>query len=561
MVSSLLIDIGIIILFGAVLALITKLLKQPIVLGYVIAGFLIGPLMFKFIDNGGLIQQLAELGIAFLLFIVGLELDLSKFKQLGWVVGITGFLQVALVTFVASLFASLWLTPIQSLYIGLIVAFSSTMIVIKLIADKGELQTLHGKIVLGILLVQDILVVLALSLLQGFGDPSLSALIPLSKGLGLILISYLIGKYIFNYLLKLSASIPELLFVVSLAIAFLYSALAYYLGFSIAIGAFIAGVALASSPYSIEIVGRVMSLKDFFLVIFFVSLGMQITNINLGNSLGFLVIMLLLVILIKPLIVFALLKIFRQSNRTSFSSAISLAQISEFSLVLAASGVALGHLDNEIFSLVVIIGAVTITLTSYLVKYDRQIYSLFYPLLVKIETTNNSSSLEKISSEISNHIIVIGAHRMASRIIDVLKQKKENFVVLDFNPDRVRFLLDHKINCVYGDYGNVHVLKSLNIEKAKAVISTVPNLNDNLRLIKMIKEHNKKTMIMITSNKAMDSLLLYREGGDFVVFPEYLAGQKVADYLVHLDPKGIKKWGKHYRLKLVEELRNNGLFM
>src|SRR3989344_8168429 len=256
MISSLLVDIGIIILFAAFLALVTKLLKQPIILGYVVAGILIGPLVFGFITNADLITQIAELGIAFLLFIVGLELDLNKFKQLGWVIAVVGVLQVALVALVGTLFASLWLNPTESLYLGLIVAFSSTMIVVKLLDDKMELQTLHGKIVLGILLVQDILVVLALSLLQGIGNSSFFALISLVKGLGLILVSYLIGKYIFSYLLRLSASLPELLFIISLAIAFIYTALAYYLGFSIVIGAFIAGVALASSPYSTEVVGR-----------------------------------------------------------------------------------------------------------------------------------------------------------------------------------------------------------------------------------------------------------------------------------------------------------------
>ena len=148
MINSLLIDIGIIILFAALLALVTKFLKQPLVLGYVLAGVLIGPLVFGLITNSDLINQLAELGVAFLLFIVGLELDLNKFKQLGWVIGIVGFLQVALVSLVSTLFASLWLNITESIYLGLIVAFSSTMLVVKLVEDKGELHTLHGKILL-----------------------------------------------------------------------------------------------------------------------------------------------------------------------------------------------------------------------------------------------------------------------------------------------------------------------------------------------------------------------------------------------------------------------------
>lgn len=561
MVSSLLIDIGAIILFAAFLALVTKFLRQPLVLGYLIAGILIGPLVFGLITNTDLIRQLAELGIAFLLFVVGLELDLKKFKQLGTVVVVAGILQVILVTIISAYVAGLWLNSVEALYIGLIIAFSSTMIVIKLISDKAELQTLHGKIILGILLVQDVLVVLVLSMLNGLGNTSLLAFISLFKGLALILIFYFVGRYVLNYVLRASASSPELLFVVSIAIAFIYSALAYLLGFSIVIGAFIAGVALASSPYSIEIVGRVMSLKDFFLVIFFVSLGMQITSVSF-DGLGYLLLSaLFLVVIVKPLIIFALLKLFKQSNRTSFSSAISLAQISEFSLVLAGAGVALGHLNNGLFSLVVILGAITITLTSYLIKYDRNMYGFLHPLMIGIETNPRHFITGKLEKPMKDHIIIIGAHRMASRIIETLKSKRKNFVVLDFNPDRVQALNKMGIKCIYGDYGNLHVLESLDVKDASVVISTVPNTYENINLIKMVKKSNKDVTTIVKTHSAFDALMLYREGADFVIFPEYLSGQKVADYLAHLSKKNIRKWGKYYRLQLVDEIRNNRLFM
>ncbi len=182
-------------------------------------------------------------------------------------------------------------------------------------------------------------------------------------------------------------------------------------------------------------------------------------------------------------------------------------------------------------------------------------------MLKKIETNPKFFNIEKLDREMSNHIIIIGAHRMASRIIEVLKEKKKDFVVLDFNPERVKQLMKEGVNCIYGDYGNIHVLESLNIRKAKMLISTVPNIQDNIRLIKIARLVNKNLMTIIDTHSAMDALSLYREGVDFVIFPEYLAGQKVADYLTHLDSKGIKKWGKHYREKLIEEIRNNRLFM
>ena len=559
MVNSLILDIGIIVIFAAILALISKFLKQPLVLAYVLAGFLLGPFAFNFIHETSTINELAELGVAFLLFIVGLEFDINKFKQLGWVITITGVLQVLLVAAVTFLFVKTWLNSTEALYIALIIAFSSTMVVVKLLADKSELQTLHGRIILGILLVQDVLAVLAIPLLQSLGNNYLTISISIAKSIALIVVSYFIGKYLFSYILRLSASMPELLFVVALAIGFIYTALASYLGISIIIGAFIAGVALASSPYSTEIIGRVLSLKDFFIIIFFASLGMQITQLN--TNINFLLILLVLAIIIKPLILFIILKLFKQSNRTSFSTSFSLGQISEFSLVIAGTGVALGHIASGTFALVIILGTITITLTSYVIKYDRHIYSFIHPILNKIETNHKNFNIEKIEIGLKNHIVLIGAHRMASRIIQTLKEKKEKFIVLDFNPEKVKLLIKKGINCVYGDYGNLYVLENLNIAHAKTIVSTVPSLQDNIRLIKLIREKNKHAIIFIAAHKAMDALLLYKEGADLVIFPEYLSGQKVADYMTHLNIKNVRKWGKYYREQLIDEIRNNNLFI
>lgn len=558
--TALLFDIGIILVFAALFALVTRFFRQPLVLGYVIAGFLIGPIIWGLVTNMSLIQQLAELGIAFLLFMVGLEIDLNKFKKLGVIVAVTAVLEVLLVAGIAAYVASFWLELIPSIYIGLIVAFSSTMIVIKLLSDKKELQTLHGKMVLGILLVQDILVVLALSLLHSLGGTSIFAVVGIVKNLGIILISYFVGRYMFGYILRASASSPELLFVVAIAIGILYAGLAHLLGFSIIIGMFTAGVALASSPYSTEIVGRIMSLKDFFLVLFFVSLGMQIASPSY-SMINLLLVTLALAIFLKPLVIFVLLKLFKHSNKTAFTTGLSLAQISEFSLVLAGLGFTLGHLGQETFSLIIILGAITITLTSYFIKYSREIYEFFHPLLERIETTPKEYNIEKLHKRLKNHIVVIGAHRMASRIIQRLVEKRKRFVVLDYDPDRVKELKKAGIDCVYGDYGNLYVLENLHIKDAKVIISTVPDLEDNLRLIDMVKQSNKKIITIMNTHSTMDALLLYREGADFVVFPEYMSGQKIADYLAHLNPKGIKKWGKHYRNMLVDEIRNNNLFM
>ena len=264
MVYSVLIEVGIIILFAALFANISKFLKQPLILGYVIAGVLVGPAVFGLVKNMELITGLSELGIALLLFIVGLELNIKKLKDVGFAGSITGVLQVIITAGIGAAIAYIFLPTTEALYVGFIIAFSSTMIVVKLLSDKGEIDTLHGKLMLAILIIQDVLVVMLIHILNGISNFSwIIILEELGKGAGILGIGYLTSRFLISGILKHSAKSLELLFITSVSICFLFAALAYYLGFSIAIGAFIAGVCIASLPYSFEIVSRVKSLKDF----------------------------------------------------------------------------------------------------------------------------------------------------------------------------------------------------------------------------------------------------------------------------------------------------------
>ncbi|MBU4407003.1 MAG: cation:proton antiporter, partial [Candidatus Altiarchaeota archaeon] len=271
-------DLGIIVLTATLLGLIARVLKQPLILAYVVAGVLIGPAAFRLITSGHMISTFAEMGIAFLLFMVGLELDLSRLKQVGRVSVLCGLGQIA-ITFVFGFLLStlLGFQQLESFYIAFILTISSTMVVIKLLSDKNELDTLHGKIALGILLVQDIVTILVLALLTNIGSLSLSTVAdPLLKGLGLVSIAIVAGVYVTPFLLRYIARSIELLFLFALSWCFVFAASSFVLGLSIGVGAFLAGLSLAAFPYNIEIIGRIKSLRDFFATIFFVSLGMQI---------------------------------------------------------------------------------------------------------------------------------------------------------------------------------------------------------------------------------------------------------------------------------------------
>ncbi len=558
MTTSLLLDLGLIVLFAAICANIVRLFRQPLILGYVLSGILLGPLALKLVTKPDFISNLAELGIAFLLFIVGMELDLKKIKEVGSTVIIVSILQVILTTFVGALVAYKFVGLVEAIYLGLVVAFSSTIIVVKLLYDKHHLETIHGRIVLGILLAQDIIAMILMPFLINIQVATISlAGILFLKAIGLLVLGLILGKLI-QPIIKSAANHPELLFITALANCFIFIGLAYFAGFSIAIGAFIGGIALASSSYTVEIVGRISSLRDFFVVIFFAVLGLQLTSFNMGNLMYLLLALVIVVILLKPLILFFLLKLLKHSNRVSFISSLSLSQISEFSLIIAAQGLVLNHIQQSTYNLIILIAIITITLTSYIIKFDRNLFSTFGFVFKNLEK-NGHKDLEYTPKKLQDHIILVGGHRMGGNIIQTLLEKRKNFVVVDYNPDVIRKLIRQNIPCIYGDYSNMHLLEHLNLDKAKVVISTVPDLTDNKLLIKKVREVNKKAIIFISSHSVNDALILYKEGADFVIQPEVLAGQKLASYLNHLSEKGIRKWGKFYYDSMLDNVRKGGL--
>lgn len=555
--ATILFDIGLIILFAALLANLTRIAKQPLILGYVLAGVLIGPHALAIIKNLELIKILSELGIAFLLFIVGLELDLKKLKEVGKFSITTGIIQVLITTTITYFIAHYWLDPLQALYVGLAVAFSSTMVVIKLLSDHGQLDTLHGRIIIGILIIEDILAIIALPLLSGSGNFTTTFLFTaLGKAALLLGLAYLFAKTVLKYLIGLSAKNQELLFVTALSVCFLFATLGAYFGFSIAIGAFLAGLLLANTDYGYEIIGRAKPLRDFFAVIFFVTLGSQMEFSAISGQLNLLFILFALVFFLKPLIFFIVLKLFKCTNRTSFLTSLSLMQISEFSLVLALQGFLLGVLSQETFDLIIILAIVTITLTSYLIKYHRQIYTAVENLLEPLERFSKVKDLSYIPERFENHFVIFGVHRMGSKIVHTLKEQKKKLIAVDFNPDTIKALIKEGIPSLYGDYGNLEVLHAARIGKAKMIISTIPNLQENVLLLKIVKGVNKNIIVFVTAKTANDALELYKNQADFVALPELLAGKEIAD-LTSLKTLEIRKQGKKYYKDLLHTSEHN----
>ncbi|HLC55813.1 MAG TPA: cation:proton antiporter [Candidatus Nanoarchaeia archaeon] len=556
--SSLLLDISLMIIVATIIAYLFRLIKQPTIPAYILTGILLGPSILNLIKDSADIAALSEIGIALLLFVVGLELDIRKFKQFGKISIFSGLSQVLFTGFVGFLISlGLGFTRIESLYLGLGLAFSSTVIVIKLLSDKDQIDTLHGRIAIGILIIQDIIAILFLLFLSTLNNQSsLGYLYSLIKGLILIFIFYLFTRFIFPIMFRRFAKSQEILFLASISACLFFAILAFGLGFSIAIGAFLAGIALASTTYDVEIISKMKPLRDFFSTIFFVSLGMQITFSTVSNMLPQLIILSLFVLIGNPLLALIIMRTTNFKKRTSFFIGMLLAQVSEFALILSGLGLSSGHLSKETSSLIVIITVLTMVISTYLISNMERLYKKFGKYLTIFEK-KNALTTSIISKNVRYDIIVLGGNRTGAYIIKYLKNTKKKFLVIDYNPDVIQRLENENVDCIYGDASDEEIIKRINKIRPSMLISTMPSIDNNLILLEKIKRKNKSMTIFLTAKTVPDVIELYKKGADFVILPEILAGQKIADYLMHLKKPQIKKWGKHYYKKLLEDRKKN----
>ncbi|NOR85920.1 hypothetical protein GQ473_07450 [archaeon] len=531
----LLYDIGLIVFFATVLALLAKLLKQPVIPAYIISGFFLGPHGFALITNEALITSLSEIGIALLLFTVGMEMDITKLKNVGKIASMGSIIQILFIAGGGFILATyLGFSQIESIYVALVVSFSSTMIVIKLLSDKEQLDTLSGRISVGILLAQDVLVVLAMSFMQNMTNISMSILVlVMFKAIGLFAIALVANKFVFPKFLKCIVKDKELVFLVTLSVCFMFSAIAYLLGFSIAVGGFLAGISLAVFPYNLDISSRVKSLRDFFTILFFGSMGLAVSFSNISTILVPIIALCLFVIFGKFLIISLVSSIFGYKKRVSIFTGLYLSNVSEFSLILVGIGYTLGHVSLDLVSIATILALISITITSYTIKYDEKIQKRirpFFSFVNKIRIFKHNYELSNISEstkKLKDHVILIGAHTMGQTIIDKLKSSNITFVVIDYNPEIVKKLINAKQYCVYGDIAHFDVLEDAGIKHARIVISTIPQMEDNAILIERTKLANPQAKTILTSTTIDEALKLYSLGAEFVIIPKLVSAERV----------------------------------
>ncbi|MBN1792085.1 cation:proton antiporter [Candidatus Woesearchaeota archaeon] len=552
-------ELGIIIVMAGVVAYFARLLKQPLIPAYIVAGILLGPL-FSVITDKAIIDSLSEIGITFLLFSAGLELDMKKIKDVGKgaVIGaITHMTILFLIGF--GVFTLLGYGSTVSVYLGLMLIFSSTLVVIKLLSDKKELDTLHGRIIIGILLIQDLVAIVALSILNMSGGSSAFSTLALlfAEGLAVLLIGFLVAKVTFQNVFKFAAKNDQLLFVLTISILFAFSLIYAKIGFSVAIGAFVAGLLMAQLPYKYEMISQVKGLKEFFAVIFFVSIGLALEPVPFESIRLPLGILLFLILAGIPLVIMTALGLAGYRKRTAFFTGITLAQVSEFSLIMMKTGLSQGHIPQEIFSLAILLSLITLTITAYFVKYDEKIYALLGRRLDYIDSLSAGNKNDDYSYSPEEHkpkVILVGYDRTGYGILQRLKKLGKKVLVVDINPDIIKKLVEQKVPCLYGDIGDVEIIERLGFEDVDVVISTIPNFPETMLLIDEVRKKNPGANVIVTAYDGDDALKLYEAGADYVIVPHFLGGEHLGVILKELTGSVTKMLRiKVAHLKALEE--------
>ncbi|NQV91423.1 cation:proton antiporter [Candidatus Woesearchaeota archaeon] len=552
--GGLFLELGLIVIVAALAAFILRLLKQPQLLAYVLVGVFITPI-FGIIVDTTLIESMSLVGIAFLLFIVGLEMDLKSLKSVLLVSTLGSVIQTAIL-FVTGYLVALLLgfLSMEATYIGLMLVFSSTMVVMKLLSDRKELATLHGRIAIGTLLTQDIIAIFALSIMTSINGVNTALLgIAFIKFLILFGIAYLASRFLFPEMFKFAAKNQELLLILSLAVCFTFSLSFSYIGFPVAIGAFLAGISLGNLEYHVEIIAKAKSLKDFFALLFFVSLGMGL-SVGVIQKMWFpLIIILILIMFVKPLVIMTVISLFKYTKKPSFLTANSLAQVGEFSLILAAQGLLLKHITQDLFSLIVITVLFTITTTSYYVEYNQFFFKLLQkPLSIFDRFT--TQGLEYLPSEIKPKIVLCGHDRVGYSILQSLHKKKDKVLVIDYNPEVINEVVTQGYHSIYGDVTDDEILDKMNLKELSMFISTIPHVKDNLHLLRKLREVNKHAKVIMTANDIDESFKLYDSGADYVVLPHFLGGEHVSNLIDRIHKKTVDL--KEHREKHIRHLHH-----
>jgi Kef-type K+ transport system membrane component KefB len=550
---DLLSSIGICVGAAALLALVSWRLRQPLILAYLVTGVLIGPAKYvglNLVHDQASIATVAEIGLILLLFIIGLEIDLKKLASAGPAVLLTGALQVPICIALGFGFFYLLGERVMSgdyalIYLAACMSLSSTLVVVKLLYDKFELDTLPGRITLGVLVIQDLWAVAMIAVQPNIENPDLLKLaFSLWKGALLVVGSLALSKYVLPRLFRAVAKVPELVLVSALAWCFFLAGVASFIGLSREMGALIAGISLSTFPYNLDVMAKAVSIRDFFVTLFFVALGMQITVPSL-HVVGIALAASAFVI-VSRLCVVPILYALRLGHRTSLLPAINLAQVSEFSIVIASLGLARGQIKGDVLTIVIITFALTSVVSTYMINSSHRVQRVLSGLLrvMRIRDLDSAETEQERSEARHETVVFLGFFRDASSILHEFEhdgeplQVKEflsKVLVVDFNPTVMRELRQRGISSIYGDVAHADTLRHVGIQDAELVISSITDDilrgTSNLRLLRNIRATCPNAKVMLTTEHIPQALHLYEAGADFVYIPRLHSAPEIARIL------------------------------
>ena len=532
MIQDAFIELGIVLLIALIVTGIMRALKQPLIIGYILTGIIISPPLLNIVKMADQVATFAQVGVALLLFLVGLNLNPKIVKEVGKVSLLTGLGQVIFTASIGFFLARFFgFSTIVSLYIAAALSFSSTIIIMKLLSDKGDIESLYGRIAVGFLIVQDLIAVIVLMFISstsnGANFTSLAGELIL-KGIGLMVVLYFLGVHIMPRLIKSIAQSQEFLLLFSIGWCMVMATFFYLMNFSMEIGALLGGFLLSFSPYRYEISSKLRPLRDFFLVLFFILLGSDLLFMSMTSYIIPIIVFSTLVLIGNPLIVMSIMGMMGYTKRNSFLAGLAVSQISEFSLILIVLGIKVGHLENEILSFMAIIALITIAGSTYFIIYANKLYSFLSKYLSIFERKGKKIDEHRYNKHKEYDILLFGYNRVGYDLMESFKKIKKKFLVVDYNPDTIVKLAKEGINCLYGDASDSELLNELNFSKAKMIVSTIRDLEADILLIKKIREYNKDAIIIVVAHQIDESLKLYDEGATYVIMPHFLGGHHTA---------------------------------
>lgn len=532
--DAIFVQITLLLALTAVLAWIANWLKQPLIIAYILAGIFAGPAVFDMLASGEAVWEVfSQFGIILLLFLVGLSLNFSYIKKIGRVSLITGIGQVLFTAIIGVLILRALDFPFGSaVYLAIAITFSSTIIITKLLADKKQLDSLYGRYTIGLMLVQDVIAIALLIILSSSGASGswVESLAPIAiKGAAFFGLVVLLSRFVLPAILRYVSRSTEFLFLFSLAWAFAATSAAHWLGFSMEIGAVIAGVALGSSAYQPEISARIKPLRDFFLIIFFVILG---SELRVGDARAVLVpgaALSLFILIGNPFILYVLYRMLTFTRRNSFLAGLTAAQVSEFGFVLLVMGREKGVVGSYETSVFTVVALVTIFISSYLITYSEKIFACISPVF-RLFGADRARQSEPVKP--THEVWVVGYHRIGWKIVQMLKNKKhDSFAVIDYNPAITDEMTQERIPAYFGDVADIELLAELGIEKAKLIISTIPDAEDQMTLIRYVRERSSKPVIVANCPDLKRREALYAAGADYVLTPHLLGGDMLSEMI------------------------------